>query len=238
MTDEEIALIIAKHARYAPEAANVLLAHKDGRVFYAEKFEQGCLFWDADTMLPRTLKGIIHACYLVAKRKDDGNWVGVNDLGGTRTPKRLPAAPKFVKEEMAKASVRRIDKSKPSTTVVPAVLPKPESVDWRSEFISIKELDSERNPRNHPLFVSIRADGKIILSKGLLDKIDDNFDFLVSKDRKVIALVKNGSMYNRNKSGNYSHKGLPKYLKFSDDSGTVRIYMDWDQEKNAFIGNL
>lgn len=246
MTDNEIAQIIKQHSRFAPDAANVIIVHKDGRVFFAEKFEQGSQFWDASTMLPRTLQGIIYSCSLVAKRSDAGHWVSVNDLGGIMGGKEYPtkrSPPPYVKEQMSKITNRpRPTPKEPKVEVVPATAVETKSAkkgtDWRSEFIGIKELDCERNPRNHPLFVSIRTDGKIILSKGLLDKIDGNFDFLVSKDRKAIALVKNGSMYNRNKSGNYSHKGLPKYLKFPEDSGTVRIYMDWDQEKNAFIGSL
>ncbi|AUG87817.1 hypothetical protein HOS54_gp132 [Klebsiella phage Menlow] len=38
MTDNEIAQIIKQHSRFAPDAANVIMLHKDGRVFFAEKF--------------------------------------------------------------------------------------------------------------------------------------------------------------------------------------------------------
>lgn len=245
MTDNEIAQIISQHSKFAPERANVIFAHNsDGRIFYGEKFEQGCQFWDAHTMLPRTLQGIIHSCSLVAKRSDSGNWVSVNDLGGLVGKKRS-TPPTYVSEKMSKATKRPSPTPKQQEVkveLIPAVaanpVPSVQDSDWRSEFVGIKELEESRSPRNFPVFISIRKDGKIILSKTLLEKVDNGFDILVSKDFKRLALTLGGEMYFKNKSGNYSHKSLPNHITFPETSGTVRVYMTWDESKNAFFGDL
>lgn len=117
--------IIEKNKPYAPEKAKVILVHEDGRAIFAEKFEQGVKFWYADTMRESTLQGIIHKLTLVAKRNDQGDWVGVSDF----STKFTPAAPKSRQERILEEQEKlRMARSKPkpdcSPVIKPAVVPK------------------------------------------------------------------------------------------------------------------
>lgn len=138
--------IIEENKRYAPKMAKVILVHTDGRIFFAEKFEQGVKFWYADTMRESILKGIIHHLTLVAKRNDQGDWVGVSDFSTKVTP---TAAPKSrhdrILEQQNKLLAARSPKSKVdcSPVIKPAVVPKPEDTAYVGQK-AVKELAQQR----------------------------------------------------------------------------------------------
>ena len=114
--------IIDKHKVYAPAAAKVILVHEDARVFFAEKFEQGCLFWSADTMRESKLQGLIHKLTLVAKRNDQGDWVGVADFSSKVTPPTPKSRQERILEAQENLRAARASKPKPdqSPTIIPA----------------------------------------------------------------------------------------------------------------------
>ncbi|WPJ72200.1 hypothetical protein DEEACLCL_00183 [Salmonella phage CRW-SP2] len=75
-----------------PKGATVILRHQDGRIFYAERFEQGATFWDDTGNNPRTLQGIIHKLEVVAERigNDEADtWIWGD--GKPREPVSTPA---------------------------------------------------------------------------------------------------------------------------------------------------
>lgn len=71
-------------ANNAPNGANVILQHRDGRIFYAEAFTIGSMFWDDTGSNPRSLQGIIYNLRVVAKRSGEKSniwtWVETNDV--------------------------------------------------------------------------------------------------------------------------------------------------------------
>lgn len=138
--------IIEKNKPYAPEKAKVILVHEDGRAIFAEKFEQGVKFWYADTMRESTLQGIIHKLTLVAKRNDQGDWVGVSDF----STKIAPAAPKTRQERILEAQenlrAARASKPKPdrSPVIKPAVVPRSEDTAYVGQKV-VQDRKSDVN---------------------------------------------------------------------------------------------
>lgn len=111
--------IIEKNKPFAPEKAKVILVHEDGRAIFAEKFEQGVKFWYADTMRESTLQGIIHKLTLVAKRNDQGDWVGVSDFSTKITPKAPLTRQERVLDAQEKLRLARgAPKAKPDASPV------------------------------------------------------------------------------------------------------------------------
>lgn len=109
--------IIEKNKPFAPEKAKVILVHEDGRVIFAEKFEQGCKFWYSDNMRESTLQGIIHKLTLVAKRNDQGDWVALLDFSSKVTPVAPKSRHDRILEQQEKLNSARAGKKPP---VVPA----------------------------------------------------------------------------------------------------------------------
>lgn len=119
LTKTIAAAIIEKNKTFAPNAARVMLVHEDARVIFAEKFEMGAKFWYADNLRESKLQGIIHKLTLVAKRNDQGDWVGVSDFSTKITPK----APQTRQERILQAQenlrlARSTPKSKPDASPV------------------------------------------------------------------------------------------------------------------------
>lgn len=133
--------LIDKHKLFAPNKAKVILIHKvDGRVFFAEKFEQGCKFWSADNMRESTLQGIIHKLEIVAKRNDQGDWVAMVDFSSKVEP---PKAPKTRMEKIAQAQELVSKKSGSGTSVTikrtPLKYEKPDSME--SPAVAVDPVD-------------------------------------------------------------------------------------------------
>lgn len=119
LTKTIAAAIIEKNKPFAPNAARVMLVHEDARVIFAEKFEMGARFWYADNLRESKLQGIIHKLTLVAKRNDQGDWVGVSDFSTKISPK----APQTRQERILQAQenlrlARSTPKSKPDASPV------------------------------------------------------------------------------------------------------------------------
>lgn len=123
LTKTIAAAIIEKNKSFAPNAARVLLVHEDARVIFAEKFEQGATFWYADNLRESKLQGIIHKLTLVAKRNDQGDWVGVSDFSSKIPPKTPISRQERVLQAQEKLRMARgTPKAKPeaSPVIVPA----------------------------------------------------------------------------------------------------------------------
>lgn len=304
LTKTIAAAIIEKNKPFAPNSARVMLVHDDARVIFAEKFEQGSTFWFADTMRESKLQGIIHKLTLVAKRNDQGDWVGVSDFSTKITPKtpvsrqerilqaqenlRMarstpkakpdaspvitpatklpPVSDKSVEQYAEKRNGNGMSVSKMSKTVepfkncspqernmavdvVPAAVkansPDPteaqalvESIK-NSRFISLRELEPPARRRvANELFVSFRPDGKIILCKALRDALPwTTLNMMVSLDFKRFGVCA-GKDYNVNQSGTYVNRAMCSKLTFPEDSGTIRVVLEWDDTLNMYVGEF
>lgn len=317
LTKTIAAAIIEKNKTFAPNAARVMLVHEDARVIFAEKFEMGARFWYADNLRESKLQGIIHKLTLVAKRNDQGDWVGVSDFSTKITPK----APQTRQERILQAQenlrlARSTPKSKPdaspvitpatklppvsdksveqyaekrkgssvvesqrlvktgdglavvkaekvvepfkncppheanmSVAVVPAVAKasNPDPAEVRalaekvkgSEFISLRELEPPARRRvANEMFVSFRPDGKIILCKALRDALPwTTLNMMVTRDFKRFGVCA-GKDYNVNQSGTYVNRAMCSKLTFPEDSGTIRVVVEWDDKLNMYVGNF
>lgn len=304
LTKTIAAAIIEKNKPFAPNSARVMLVHDDARVIFAEKFEQGSTFWFADTMRESKLQGIIHKLTLVAKRNDQGDWVGVSDFSTKITPKtpvsrqerilqaqenlRMarstpkakpdaspvitpatklpPVSDKSVEQYAEKRNGNGMSVSKMSKTVepfkncspqernmavdvVPAAV-KANSLDpteaqalvesiKNSRFISLRELEPPARRRvANELFVSFRPDGKIILCKALRDALPwTTLNMMVSLDFKRFGVCA-GKDYNVNQSGTYVNRAMCSKLTFPEDSGTIRVVLEWDDALNMYVGEF
>lgn len=298
LTKTIAAAIIEKNKTFAPNAARVMLVHEDARVIFAEKFEMGAKFWYADNLRESKLQGIIHKLTLVAKRNDQGDWVGVSDFSTKITPK----APQTRQERILQAQenlrlARSTPKSKPDATpvITPATKLPPvsdKSVEQYaekrkgdgmsvskmsktvepfkanpavevvsavtevvskvredmialgalgdpSEFISLRELEPPARRRvANEMFVSFRPDGKIILCKALRDALPwTTLNMMVTRDFKRFGVCA-GKDYNVNQSGTYVNRAMCSKLTFPEDSGTIRVVVEWDDELNMYVGDF
>ncbi|EHJ9376155.1 hypothetical protein KB816_002864 [Salmonella enterica] len=257
--------IVEKNKMFAPNKAKVILIHEDGRVIFAEKFEQGCAFWFADTMRESKLQGIIYKLTLVAKRNGQGDWVTVCDFSS-----KVETKPKTRQERILEAQeklrvARTSSSEKPE--IKPAVMPvtnnplppvgqkafeqyvekrKEESMKTpvenndESEFISIRQLCPQEQRYSSPndLFVSFRCNGKIILCKTLREQLPwPNINMMVSRNFKRFA-ISEGNDYPVNKSGTYANKHMCGKLSFPNDSGTIRVRLEWDETLNMYVGDI
>ena len=308
LTKTIAAAIIEKNKAFAPNAAKVMLVHEDARVIFAEKFEMGAKFWYADNLRESKLQGIIHKLTLVAKRNDQGDWVGVSDFSTKITPKaplsrqerileaqeklraarstpkakpdanpatKLPPvseksveqyaekrkgvvmeSQRLVKTENGHAIVKT-DKtvepfknsSKSAVEVVSAVTEVVSKVredmialgalDDPSEFISLRELEPPTRRRvANELFVSFRSDGKIVLCKALRDAIPwTTLNMMVTRDFKRFGIMQ-GKDYNVNQSGTYVNRAMCDKLTFPEDTGTIRVVLNWDDNLNMYVGDF
>lgn len=304
LTKTIAAAIIEKNKTFAPNAARVMLVHEDARVIFAEKFEMGATFWYADNLRESKLQGIIHKLTLVAKRNDQGDWVGVSDFSTKITPKaplsrqerilqaqenlRLarstpkskpdaspvitpatklpPVSDKSVEQYAEKRKGNGMSVSKMSKTVEPfkncspheanmsvAVVPavakasNPDPAEVRalaekvkgSEFISLRELEPPARRRvANEMFVSFRPDGKIILCKALRDALPwTTLNMMVTRDFKRFGVCA-GKDYNVNQSGTYVNRAMCSKLTFPEDSGTIRVVVEWDDKLNMYVGDF
>lgn len=301
LTKTIAAAIIEKNKTFAPNAARVMLVHEDARVIFAEKFEMGATFWYADNLRESKLQGIIHKLTLVAKRNDQGDWVGVSDFSTKISPK----APQTRQERILQAQenlrlARSTPKSKPdaSPVITPATKLPPVSdksveqyaekrkgdgmsvskmsktvepfkanpavevvsavtevvskvredmvalgalgaLDDPSEFISLRELEPPARRRvANEMFVSFRSDGKIILCKALRDAIPwTTLNMMVTRDFKRFGVCA-GKDYNVNQSGTYVNRAMCSKLTFPEDSGTIRVVVEWDDKLNMYVGDF
>lgn len=238
--------LIQKHSRFAPEVAEYIALHEDGRVFFATSMEQGVRIWDADTMREKTMQGIIHSLTAFAKRKSQG----VNDweiIKTNLTEEKRGA--RMLRHQKALAAVREhpitVDPTKTQVikadpVVEPLFTPSEPETESASEFVSVRTLESSvRRRKEGDLFVSVRTNGKIVIGKALRDHINGwkGLSFMVSKDFRRLALTM-GDDYDNNKSGTYLARGLTARLKFPEDSGTIRIIMKWEPGLNSFVGDI
>jgi hypothetical protein len=301
LTKTIAAAIIEKNKTFAPNAARVMLVHEDARVIFAEKFEMGARFWYADNLRESKLQGIIHKLTLVAKRNDQGDWVGVSDFSTKISPK----APQTRQERILQAQenlrlARSTPKSKPdaSPVITPATKLPPVSdksveqyaekrkgdgmsvskmsktvepfkanpavevvsavtevvskvredmvalgalgaLDDPSEFISLRELEPPARRRvANEMFVSFRPDGKIILCKALRDALPwTTLNMMVTRDFKRFGVCA-GKDYNVNQSGTYVNRAMCSKLTFPEDSGTIRVVVEWDDKLNMYVGDF
>lgn len=119
LTKSIAAAIIEKNKAFAPNTAKVMLVHEDARVIFAEKFEMGAKFWYADNLRESKLQGIIHKLTLVAKRNDQGDWVGVSDFSTKITPKAPLTRQERVLQAQEKLRLARgAPKAKPDASPV------------------------------------------------------------------------------------------------------------------------
>lgn len=285
LTKTIAAAIIEKNKSFAPNSARVMLVHDDARVIFAEKFEQGSTFWFADTMRESKLQGIIHKLTLVAKRNDQGDWVGVSDFSTKITPKAPLSRQERILEAQEKLrAARSTPKAKPdaSPVIKPAVVPKPKDLPpvsqkaveqlvekrkgdvvmksdssvepfkpdpsdvnalagmvGNSQFISLRELEPPARRRiANELFVSFRSDGKIILCKALRDIIPwTTLNMMVTRDFKRFGIMQ-GKDYNVNQSGTYVNRAMCSKLSFPEDTGTIRVVLNWDDKLNMYVGDF
>ncbi|EDL0984682.1 hypothetical protein COP89_22580 [Salmonella enterica subsp. enterica serovar Typhimurium] len=309
--------VVEKNKMFAPNKAKVILIHEDGRVIFAEKFEQGCAFWFADTMRESKLQGIIYKLTLVAKRNDQGDWVTVCDFSSkvetkpkTRQERILEAQEKL---RVARTSSTEKPEIKPAVmpvTKLPPVSeksveqyaekrkgdgmsvskmckivepfkgdsphePNPVSESQRlvkledgyvveksvstvepfcpdtakvksmaekvhgSEFISLRELEPPTRRRiANELFVSFRPDGKIILCKALRDSLPwTTLNMVVTRDFNRFGIMQ-GKDYNVNQSGTYVNRAMCSKLVFPEDTGTIRVRLEWDETLNMYVGDI
>lgn len=302
LTKTIAAAIIEKNKTFAPNAARVMLVHEDARVIFAEKFEMGATFWYADNLRESKLQGIIHKLTLVAKRNDQGEWIGVSDFSTKITPK----APKTRQERVLEAQeklrmARSTPKAKPDASpvitpatklppvsdksveqyaekrngngmsvtkmsktvepfkncspqernmavdVVPVAAAKPDPAEVSalaekvkgSEFISLRELEPPARRRiANEMFVSFRPDGKIILCKALRDALPwTTLNMMVTRDFKRFGVCA-GKDYNVNQSGTYVNRAMCSKLTFPEDSGTIRVIVEWDDKLNMYVGEF
>ncbi|EBW9290210.1 hypothetical protein B7N40_23100 [Salmonella enterica subsp. enterica serovar Bovismorbificans] len=302
LTKTIAAAIIEKNKTFAPNAARVMLVHEDARVIFAEKFEMGATFWYADNLRESKLQGIIHKLTLVAKRNDQGEWIGVSDFSTKITPK----APKTRQERVLEAQeklrmARSTPKAKPDASpvitpatklppvsdksveqyaekrngngmsvtkmsktvepfkncspqernmavdVVPVAAAKPDPAEVSalaekvkgSEFISLRELEPPARRRiANEMFVSFRPDGKIILCKALRDALPwTTLNMMVTRDFKRFGVCA-GKDYNVNQSGTYVNRAMCSKLSFPEDSGTIRVIVEWDDKLNMYVGEF
>lgn len=272
-------------ANNAPNGANVLLQHRDGRMFYAEAFTIGSTFWDDTGSNPRSLQGMIYNLRIVAKRSGEKSniwtWVDTNDVVVVPITKSKPAtqvsqAPVTPRQErMAKAASAlttarsKAPVSKPAASptpvvkekvvVQPAVTEAPKNVGKvaasvepevkpitqgavklnMSDFMSIKDLnDASRPPRPEQMFISLRSNGKIILSRALAHQLPwKTMNFMITQDFKYLAICQ-GDQYKMNKTGTYFHKGLVSKVSFPKGIETVRIFVEWDDNLKALVGSF
>lgn len=300
ITKKNAESIIEKNKMFAPNKAKVILIHEDGRVIFAEKFEQGCTFWFADTMRESKLQGIIYKLTLVAKRNDQGDWVTVCDFSSkvetkakTRQERILeaqeklrvartssaekpeikpavmpvtklpPVSEKSVEQYAEKRKGDGMSVSKMSKTVEP-FKPNPAvevvsavtevvskvredmialgalgALDDPSEFISLRELEPPARRRvANEMFVSFRPDGKIILCKALRDALPwTTLNMMVARDFKRFGVCA-GKDYNVNQSGTYVNRAMCSKLTFPEDSGTIRVVVEWDDKLNMYVGDF
>lgn len=118
-------------AYLAPEGANVLLEHQDGRRFYAEKFSPGAKFWEENGSEPRILQGIIYKLKLIAERVGKPNtntwkWVGGStfEMGKTVTQVDVPAPTvKSSRAEKVKAAGKSLESVRTKTKGVVKIEP-------------------------------------------------------------------------------------------------------------------
>lgn len=253
LTSKIVSNLIEKNKPFAPEKAKVMLIHEDGRVIFAEKYEQGCKFWYADTMRESVLQGIIHKLSIFAKRNDHGEWV---EFLSSRPP--VAGSPMsrqdriLAQQEALKAARKGAKPAKPTPTVIDPVIkssavveplnPEPNQLvkpASDSEFISVRELEpAVRRRTPTELFVSFRSDGKIILCKSLRDRLTwPTLNMMVSRDFKRFAIMP-GKEYNANQSGTYVSRSLCSKLKYPEDSNTVRAVLEWDEGMNMFVGEF
>lgn len=119
LTKSIAAAIIEKNKAFAPNTAKVMLVHEDARVIFAEKFEMGAKFWYADNLRESKLQGIIHKLTLVAKRNDQGDWVGVSDFSTKITPKAPLSRQERILQAQEKLRLARCTpKAKPDASPV------------------------------------------------------------------------------------------------------------------------
>lgn len=248
MTLQEIELIIKNHSPHIPDAANIIMVHRDGRIMYAERFEQGCNFWDSNSMLTRKLQGIIHGCTVIAKRQS-GKWFPA--------PTTKSAVPDFVKEQMAKSTkppvltpavvekkavvieVKPVVVERPQNRVdIPPVLAQPSTLNKDTKFTSLRELENPMYRRADKLLVSIRRNGKLVISKSLREALSNTFEFIISEDRQWLGITRFGNGYKKNVSGNYTCRGLVGNIDFPDDKPSIRVNMAWNEELQMFVGKI
>lgn len=269
--DSIVQTIIEQNKKFAPNRAKVILIHEDGRVVFAEKFEQGCVFWWGDTLRESKLQGVIHKLSLVAKRNDNGEWVPASKILEKHIPPKpmsrqdrilvhqetlkkartistsdaVPAVKQEIKIDIIKPRTDgdlKVD-SGPVSLIKPDLvvetIVEPEKSFNLDDFICIRDLEAPRNRRApDELFVSFRSNGKMIFCKALREQLPwPGLNMLVSKDFKQFAVMQ-GRVYNVNQSGTYINRALASKLSFPEDSGTVRVIMEWNEKLNAFTGTI
>lgn len=252
----------------APHGANVLLEHRDGRLFYAEAFTVGSIFWDENGSNPRALQGIIYNLKVIAKRSGGKNsniwtWTETNEVVVVPVTKAAPATTPR-QERMQKATstlasarskiptpdkpVAPVVKEKvvvqpavtePPTTKTPVGDTQPETNLSLKDFMSFKDLNRTlHEPRPEQLFVSFRKNGKIIMSRGLMQKMPwKTMNFLITPDFKHLAICE-GNEYRMNKTGTYFHKALVTKIQFPKISDTIRVPVVWNESLKAMVGTF
>lgn len=259
-------------ANNAPNGANVILQHRDGRIFYAEAFTIGSMFWDDTGSNPRSLQGIIYNLRVVAKRTGEKSniwtWVETNDVVVVPVKKPATSGRKAQVEKAARSLTsarKQLEKAtsalssvatpaapvvKEKVVVQPAVVeapvkkaPAPATQDAKklnmSDFMSIKDLnDASRPPRPDQLFISLRSNGKIILSRALAHQLPwKTMNFMITPDFKYLAICQ-GDQYKMNKTGTYFHKALVSKISFPKGIETVRVFVEWDDNLKALVGSF
>lgn len=119
-------------------------------------------------------------------------------------------------------------------------VPAPTPVDALSRFTSIRTLEGFHRHHKTVTYISIRNNGKILLSKGLRDAIQDwkGLDILVTPDMTEFAIIEREGAYRNNLSGSYAHKTLAAGIKFPDGKSTIRVSLEWDAVARAYIGKV
>lgn len=237
--------LVSRHHKFAPKDAMIIALHEDGRVFFAESMQIGSKIWDADSLRERKMQGIIHNLVVIARRNrlTPSKW-DINAILKSRSDRMmahqeaLTSARKSSPEVVPAASSTQVIKAEKKIEPIPAATP----VDNNDEdaFVSIRTLEpAVRRRKAGDLFLSVRSNGKIILGKAFREKIADwaGLNIMVSRNFKRIA-VSVGPEYEPNKSGTYLNRALAAKLAFPEDSGTIRVILEWDKDLNAFVGSF
>ena len=86
--------------------------------------------------------------------------------------------------------------------------------------------------------MSFRSDGKIILCKALRDAIPwTTLNMMVTRDFKRFGIMQ-GKDYNVNQSGTYVNRAMCDKLTFPEDTGTIRVVLNWDDKLNMYVGDF
>lgn len=253
--------LIDKHKHFAPLKARVMLIHKDdARVFYAEKFEQGCAFWAADTRRESVLQGLIHKLELVAKRNDKGDWVAVTDFKSkpTTTVKKPTRLEKIVKTQelvykkrvtTPPAVVSPVEEKEdlpPSMKLVNSIEPgrnlhKPdsESLDPFEGLMSLKSFYAP-GPKPDVAMMTIRKKANVFRLNPIIKEkigVDHCFDILVNPEDGRIAIVLGRKVFTMKEKPCFTSKSFAKMVDCPDNA-VFHIEFEWDEKHQAFFGNM